>query len=340
MSLVDQGLKLDGYRVLIVGCGQLGSRHLQAVASLPLVREIEIVDPRPQALELGRERVAEVRDRQHSTDIRWLSSLSEATPGGDLCIIATLAQGRCQLVREVVETLGYSSFILEKLATQSVREMEDLEDFSRVRGLSAWVNCQTRTHPFHRRVKQRLDPRDPINFSVLGGKQKLASNGIHVTDLFTFYDENLWIKSGGSYIDPILYPSKLGDGLFDLSGTLLGCTEKGSRLTISYTQDYYSWEYISIATERYRCRCILDYTQQWAFECDAESGWEWRQVPFEGILLVSETSKEFATDILTSGRCALPTLEESLVAHRFILGELQPHFSRLLGREIDSCPVT
>ena len=232
MSLVDQGLKLDGYRVLIVGCGQLGSRHLQAVASLPLVREIEIVDPRPQALELGRERVAEVRDRQHSTDIRWLSSLSEATPGGDLCIIATLAQGRCQLVREVVETLGYSSFILEKLATQSVREMEDLEDFSRVRGLSAWVNCQTRTHPFHRRVKQRLDPRDPINFSVLGGKQKLASNGIHVTDLFTFYDENLWIKSGGSYIDPILYPSKRGDGLFDLSGTLLGCTEKGSRLTI------------------------------------------------------------------------------------------------------------
>ena len=46
----------SGYRVLIVGCGEIGSRHLQAVASLPQVSEIEVVDPRPEALELGRER--------------------------------------------------------------------------------------------------------------------------------------------------------------------------------------------------------------------------------------------------------------------------------------------
>ena len=79
---------------------------------------------------------------------------------------------------------------------------------------------------------------------------------------------------------------------------------------------------------------------RWAVESDAASGWAWRPAPFEGNLLVSEMTKIFATDILVSGRCELPTLEESLVAHRFVLGELQPHFSRLLEQEVERCPVT
>ena len=44
--------ELFNKRILIVGCGQLGGRHLQAVASLPSVREIDVVDPRPEGLEM------------------------------------------------------------------------------------------------------------------------------------------------------------------------------------------------------------------------------------------------------------------------------------------------
>src|SRR3989338_3322550 len=92
-------------RVLIVGCGQVGSRHPQAVATLPHVAEIEVVDPRPEALVLGQERLAEVPDRNPRILWRWLSSVEMATAGGDLCIVATQAQGRCQIVRRVVKAL-------------------------------------------------------------------------------------------------------------------------------------------------------------------------------------------------------------------------------------------
>ena len=103
----------DWFRVLIVGCGQLGSRHLQAVASLANVREIEVVDPTPAALELGRQRLAELPDRQCGTIFRWLRSVEEASKDGDLCIVATQADVRCQLVYQVAETLEYRSFLLE-----------------------------------------------------------------------------------------------------------------------------------------------------------------------------------------------------------------------------------
>ena len=37
------------FRVLVIGCGELGSRHLQALATLPFIREIEVVDSRQPA---------------------------------------------------------------------------------------------------------------------------------------------------------------------------------------------------------------------------------------------------------------------------------------------------
>lgn len=323
-------------RILIVGCGQLGSRHLQAVASLPQVREIEVVDPRPEALQLGRERLAETPERCPATQVRWLSSLEGASRGGALCIVATQAQGRAQLVRQAADTRGYTRFLLEKLVAPSIAECEELADESRARGLSVWVNCQTRAYPFHQRVKAKLDPGEPMVLSVVGGNLGLATNGIHNVDLFVFYDGASRIDSAGSSIDPMLH--KTSRGQWDLSGTLQASTEKGSRFTLTYAGDHRLSEQLSIGSRRYRC--VVDHTQRWAVESDAASGWAWRPVPFEDEILVSRMTRTFASEILAAGRCELPTLEESLVSHRFLLGELQPHFSRLMERELACLPVT
>lgn len=331
-------VKTSGHRILIVGCGLLGSRHLQAVASLPEIQEVEVVDPQPGALELGRQRLSEIGNRQASTRFRWFSRIEQATRGGDLCIVATQAQGRCQRVKEAVDALGYRAFLLEKLVGQSVQEVEDLSGFLKQGGVSAWVNLKTRAYPFHQRVKKLLVSSDPILVTVTGGNHGLANNGIHAADLFVFYDEAGRVENAGSWIDPILHPSKRGNGIFDLSGTLLGATDKGSRFTLTYAADHTLSEQITITTKGYRC--IVDHLQRWAVESDERSGWAWRPVPFEGNLTVSQMSKEFASMILQTGHCDLPTLEQSLVAHRFILGVLQPHFSRLLEREVELCPVT
>lgn len=326
------------FRVLIVGCGELGSRHLQAVAPLPEVYEIEVVDPRPEALDLGRRCLAEVSACQPNVTFRWLSSLEEASRGGDLCIVATLAGVRCQLVKRAAESLGYRSFLLEKLVTQSVEEYERFLCFSKQRELSVWVNCLPRAHSFHQGVRTRLDPSETICLTVMGGNYGLATGGIHAVDLFAFYDEATAIEIVGSEVDPMLHPSRHGPEIFDLSGTIRGVTKKGSQFSLTYTADHRHYEYFSIATRSYRC--VVDHIQRWAVESDEESDWSWRQVPFGEDLLVSVMGKALVREILATRRCKLPTLEECFAAHRFILGELQPHFSKLLGKESERCPVT
>ena len=328
----------SGRRVLIVGCGQLGSRHLQAVASLSMVDEIEVVDPRPEALALGRERLAELTDRPTSIRIRCCASLDEAAPGGALCIVATQAQGRCQLVRDVAERLDYSSFLLEKIVGQSIREIGELQAFVEAQHLAVWVNLKTRAYPIHLRIKERLGVGEPILFHASGGNHGLANNGVHTADLFAFYDDAREIQLIGASIDPMLHPSKRGEGIFDLSGTLQGATAKGSHFALSYAPDHVQSELISVMTKRYRC--LVDHMRRWAVESDETTGWAWQPLSFEDDILVSQMTKTFAADILRFGRCLLPTLEESLVAHRFILEAVQPTFSRLLDRQVELCPVT
>ena len=190
----------SGARILIVGCGEIGSRHLQAVATLPQIREIDVVDPRPEAWALGRARLAELADRQLGTKVRWLAALEDASRDGEICLVATQAEGRCRLVRQVAEQLGYSVFLVEKLVAQSMEEYQALLDFSDQRGLSLWVNCKTRAYPIHKWVKARLGRSEPIVLTVVSGNHGLANSGIHAADLFVFYDDASWIECVGSHI--------------------------------------------------------------------------------------------------------------------------------------------
>jgi len=326
------------YRVLVVGCGQLGSRHLQAISTLPQVTEVDVVDPRPEALELGRARLAEVADRAPTTKFQWFASVDQASHGGDLCIVATQALGRAQVVQQVVERLGYRAFLLEKIVTQSTAEYEGLLRLAAERRLSVWVNCKTRAHPSHRRVKASLEAGEPIILGIVAGNQGLANNGIHMADLFAFYDGSTRIDPAGSRVDPILHPSKRGRDVFDLSGTLLGVSPKGSHFSLSFSAHHDSPMCVTVASPRYRA--VIDDMLKWFHESTAESGWTWRRVPFEANLMVSAMTRLFASQILAFGRCELPTLEECYPAHRFILEELRPHFTKLLGKPVERCPVT
>lgn len=325
------------YRALVIGCGQLGSRHLQAVAALPLVTDIDIVDPSPAALSLGQERLQQVADRQPNVRVRWLPELAAAAPGGDLCIVATQAAGRLALVEQAA-AMGYRAFLLEKIVTQSAAEYWNLLAMADARGLSVWVNCQERTYPFHQAVRARIDPSEPVVFASVGGNHGLACNGIHLADLFAFYTGGQEIRSAGAYIDPVLHSSKRGSSIYDLSGSLHGYTANGSRIMIDFAGDHRAPYHITISTRR--ARWLVDYTSQWAWQSREENEWAWAPMQFKGELRVSYTTRQFATEILTKHKCSLPTLAEAFTAHSFILNELQPHFNRLFGAELKHCPVT
>ena len=97
-------------RILLVGCGQLGSRHLQAILSLPDVSDVFVVDVDKASLDLGQRRLQEMPDRNPSIKVHWLSHLDKECTGGDVCVVSTQAPGRCELIKKIAEEFHYYGF--------------------------------------------------------------------------------------------------------------------------------------------------------------------------------------------------------------------------------------
>jgi len=329
------------YKICIVGCGELGSRHLQAVASLIDVEEVYVIDGDKNALDVGKKRLAETADKNKAIKFFWLrrygQKIDQQAAKGDLCIVATQAKGRCQAIKEVFEQLGYRKFLIEKVVAQSIDEYKDLSAFARINNLSIWVNCKSRAYSVHKYIRSRLDPNKPILFTTIGGNDGLANNGIHTADLFVFYDRTKKIHRLDTRIDPILQPSKRGPEVFDLSGSVYGYSDKESVFMLSFASRSGAPTLISIAGSK--SRFIVDHYKKFAYESYADSGWQWSCIPIEENWLVSHMTKAFATDILRADKCDLPTLEECYPAHEFIFETLAPAFKQLLKTDGVSCPV-
>ncbi|MCG3204407.1 MAG: hypothetical protein KCHDKBKB_01122 [Elusimicrobia bacterium] len=323
---------------MVVGCGQLGSRHLQAVATLPLVGRIDVVDPHESSHAVGKQRLFELSDRQENITTGWHLSIDDAPSRADLCIVATQANRRCAIIRELHEKLGVKNFLVEKIVSQSVEEYLSLLDFVEKNRLNIWVNFKARAHPSHLRIKSSIKNGEPLVFHVTGGNHGLANNGVHAADLFVYFSGAQKIERQAEMIENKLISSKRGAQIFDLSGTLVGQSSPGSTLSISFSADHEAPGLFSIGTPTYRA--IVDDAKQFMIESKPEDGWIWRAVPFQANMTVSHMSRGFVTDILLKGQCVLPTLREAFPAHEYILSSLKPHFSRLLKSELELCPVT
>lgn len=323
-------------RILIVGCGQIGSRHLQAVSGMQEVASIDVVDCNDSSLKLGQKRLSEVASKNPAITYRWLEGLESSLKGADLCIVATSALGRVKLIKEIFEKTGITKFIIEKLVAQSVREYQELMAFGQENNLDIWVNCPTRAYEVHQYIKTKLDPAEPLIFSEIGGNHGLLCNGIHYADLFLFYDQSDMIYPAGAVIDPILHSSKRGKDFIDLSGILCGYTSKGSKFILSYAADHVLPDTVTITSAR--ARFIVDVISGLAQESIA--GGPWEKIPVATNINVSHTTKIFSADIFAHNSCALPTLQECWPAHRFILTETLPHFNRLLKTQNQFCPAT
>ena len=80
---------MDPFNIVLIGAGQLGSRHLQGLAKISHESHITVVDPNPESLELAKVRYAECPENPKIRKIEFVSDMSFLTSELDCVIIAT-----------------------------------------------------------------------------------------------------------------------------------------------------------------------------------------------------------------------------------------------------------
>ena len=321
-------------RIILVGCGKIGSRHLQAIAKLSHEVKVDIVEPSYDAQSLAKLRLNEISyDRAHH-EFFWHKSINELTNVGEIVIIATKSIGRVDLISELVNK-GNTRFLIEKVVCQSVSEYNRLLEKINESNGKAWVNTTPRCFKSYHRIKELLQEESVICFSVkTNSKNGLGTNAIHFIDLFSWLIEDNEITLDGKLLSDELLPNKRGQSFKEFSGTITGTVKNGSSLSLTFLPNLSDEIILEISTNR--LKIIINETNN---KITTYGGVKDYNLEFN-YEHVSSTSTHIIDNILKNDKCLLPTLNESFNGHSELFRIFNAHINKLSKEDVELCPIT
>ena len=138
-------------KLLFLGCGELGSRHIQAASQLSGNNQIFIVDPSKYAKLTCKSIIDNTSNVNKHTEFKWYNKLNFKSHNFDLCVISTHSIERAELLKEVHKKFSIKKYLIEKNISNSRKKIFDLNRYAKKHGLNIWVNCKTRTYQINKK---------------------------------------------------------------------------------------------------------------------------------------------------------------------------------------------
>ena len=314
--------------VLLVGCGNLGSRHLQGIAKISTPLEISIVEPNQNAIKIAKERLNEIPEHNHT--ISWFSDIASVFQSSDLVIVSTNSTGRSTLIKQLLQN-NHSRFLIEKIVCQSKEEYESLLIEMKSHNAKGWVDTSKRYFPFYKLNKEYFSETNPINFSVKTGNIGLGTNAIHFLDLFLWFTNSTHITLTENLHNEIL-PNKRGKNFVEFAGTITGITDSNSTINISCSLQDNLPTIVSIVGNNKKL--TIDETNQKVIECE-----NLPKIPFNWIFQ-SDLTTTIVNDILCNDDCHLPDVSDLFILHNELFRIFNNHINKILNKQSTLCPIT
>ncbi|OJI92455.1 oxidoreductase family protein [Planktotalea frisia] len=218
-------------QVILCGCGNIGFRHLQALADIDTPARITIVEP----FEGGHPRIADFIASEAAggaEHYRLLSALPESREHFDLVVIATSADTRQAAFDSVVDHHDVGYIIFEKILFQTVTALDEVAAKLEHMGIAAFVNCGRRGFENYHALKTALAGGGPIDVTVTGSAFGLASNAVHFLDLCEFLNDTPLTSIDLSALQSGAVESKRA-GFYEIFGTLAATLDNGAILSVT-----------------------------------------------------------------------------------------------------------
>jgi len=314
-------------KLLIVGAGRMGLRHLRGLATRR--SRIDVVDPRPEAnaaigetlADLGPAASAEVI---HHPDLR---SALDGSGRHDAAVLATTAAERGTLFAALAAA-GIPRVLVEKPLEQSRQAARDLAKTAKRHGIMVHCNLYRRTLPAY----AGLPGRGPFTITVSSGAMGLGCNGIHWIDFARMLSGGAAGRLVHGEVQEVPIASGRGAQFRDYGGHGVFAFEDGSRLFLSVRADSNAPTAFGILGPR--VQWVVDQHQDQAavHERDPAStkpaylyGQDYATRTVNGGEAVDFPALTLAwlNAALGEGSTLLPTMEEALPAHELLFDLLE-----------------
>ncbi len=324
------------YTAAIIGTGQLGSRHLQALAKSSFSVRVEVVDPSNRSLKTAKRRFEEMPLNKNIDGVDYFTSLDSLSSKIDLCIIATTSDTRAKVTRELLQKREVGYILFEKVLFQSIPEYEEISKLLKRYNVRSWVNCPRRIYPFYQHLKKILAEDERIFFTTYGGEWGLACNSIHLIDLVAFLTGSSEYSVEANTLDSDAIDSKR-EGFIELTGTLRGFFSNGGEFLFHSCRGSLAPMIITICGRN--AEVMIDEERGTAKIAQEHNNWKWEDVKFS-VPFQSDLTQNVAKDILENGDCGLTPFFESVNLHLPLLKAIMEHLSSIRDEKIEFCPIT
>jgi predicted dehydrogenase len=328
--------------VSIIGSGQIGSRHLQALANLKQPARIQLVDPSQNSLDIACQRFNSVCEGDpNRVTLQTFKAIKDLDQHQDVTIVATDATVRSQIIKELIQKKITRTMILEKVLFQAEKEYLEIGSILKTKKIPTWVNCMLRATDFFKKFKTSLNGDTKIRMKVEGSNWGLACNSIHFLDLFSFLTGCRDFEFTDMKIDRIIPDFRRPD-FKEITGKMLGANSLGHHLEMSCTQsdgeigDKRSLKMIRIQNGAKHHELTV-YVDKVIHKTITEKD---ETEVTEPLPLQSQITHLLVESIDRDGSCDLPTYNESMTLHLCLIKELLNKLTKISGKNVTRCPIT
>ena len=318
---------------LIIGVGSIGRRHIESIAVLKLNFNIHTVDPLSQNLKIAENLFNKKNDNKFNKnyfnylDIKKIDTNLDI----DIAIIATTANVRFTILKNLIKNIKIKFLLLEKIAFDNIRDYEKAMVIVNKNKIPTYINFPRRLNNYYNKLKTKLNNHNNnIFMSFVGNNWGFASNSFHNLDLFMFLTNSKKIKNISSEISKKLYTSNRKN-FVELKGYFTFNNEFNDKIIMQDFKNLNSNKnsmYGGIKIETEKTTYIIYENYNKVLEKDKKNQ---AKIKIDNIKIDNQsslTSKLFLK-ILNKKNIKLPTLKESFIVHKSILEIFNKNLSKL-----------
>lgn len=294
--------------VIIIGTGNIGKRHIQAIHSVSQVEHILCYDIDASSCKSVINFCKEQHISPHRIQLMdaWNDVYSSIT-SRTIVIVATIAKGRSRIINKVMLKKPMA-IIAEKPLCQNMSEYKKVIAQSRHMQVPVYINFARHMYECYKEIKRSISGNDEKLFTARfsGG---MACSGIHMFELATWLlgikkYSLLWAKNTRTY-------KTKRKGYFDFNGEIMIRGDNGSTC------------FFSALKQSGQCSVEITYR---------DSGFTVNEMPRKMIVVhnsdmavkeisITPTSKItdlVVKDIISHRTPLLPNIDQSLIAHSIL----------------------
>ena len=275
-------------KICVIGVGNIGMRYVQGISKKFPDTQLLLVDAPARLQEL---------EKMQLGDVKLLTSLDDINEPIDLCVVSTSCEPRMAIYKRCLD-LKPRYIILEKYLFKSREEFEECLSLPRVPTfVNQWM--------YGSKTFDCLFEEEARAVELAGSGWGLACNAVHWIDVFKRHMNITHLQMGSDTSISKVFPSKRA-GYEEIYGELVFVdrdTDKTFKLIDTGDDSITGGQEIRVDGRVY----FFDYAH---IKRD--------DVVLSDFPYFSELIGDVVGDIMDSGKCSLPFLEESISQHLLI----------------------